>query len=73
MIWLTSPAREEISVMYATDCSVASENNDNYVRVPKSLNLDKLIYAPNAADKLSNNYQKVFAIYLNFNFIIENI
>uniref|UniRef100_A0A0K8UAK3 Uncharacterized protein n=2 Tax=Bactrocera latifrons TaxID=174628 RepID=A0A0K8UAK3_BACLA len=37
-----SPVRAELCVMPVTDCSAVFENNDNYVEVPKSANVDRL-------------------------------
>uniref|UniRef100_A0A0K8U3H3 Uncharacterized protein n=1 Tax=Bactrocera latifrons TaxID=174628 RepID=A0A0K8U3H3_BACLA len=66
-----SPVRAELCVMPVTDCSAVFENNDNYVEVPKSANVDRLTSMLNERRKVCN-YHNVFAISFII-FMIENI
>nr|XP_036222790.1 uncharacterized protein LOC106616726 isoform X1 [Bactrocera oleae] len=56
-----SPVRVEMGVMHATDCSVVSENNDNYVEVRKSAKMDKLSSIPNGTNKICNYHKESVA------------
>ncbi|XP_050318375.1 uncharacterized protein LOC126751947 [Bactrocera neohumeralis] len=53
-----SPVRTELCVMPATDCSVVFENNDNYVEVPESANLDNITSIPNETTKVCNYHKE---------------